>query len=155
MASTGSFSTGSSDSLGDSPGSSSASGPAMQTRRRARAFHPDAYRFVFAALQYTQEELERAMSDDIDDESGHISGPELLDGVRALGLRQYGFLARTVFESWNVRSTADFGRIVFELIERGEMRKTDRDQESDFCDVYEFDQALEQAYEVDTAVAFA
>ena len=48
----------------------------------------------------------------------------------------------------------DFGRIVFELIECGEMRKTDRDQLTDFFGVYDFDQALVRDYLIDTDGAF-
>ncbi|QDU41004.1 hypothetical protein Mal4_53690 [Maioricimonas rarisocia] len=117
-------------------------------------YHPDAYRFVFEALQFTQEQLQRPPARDPDDESAHISGQELLAGVRELALQRYGLLARSVFGHWGVRSTSDFGRIVFELIERGEMRKTDRDQLSDFADVYQFDEALEGEYEIDTDQAF-
>lgn len=116
-------------------------------------FHTDAYRFVFEALQFTQERLKRT-SQDAEDESAHISGPELLEGVRELGLKKFGMLAKTVFNHWGVKSTDDFGRIVFELIERGEMRKTDRDQLTDFFDVYNFDQALVHDYVIDTDAAF-
>jgi uncharacterized repeat protein (TIGR04138 family) len=116
-------------------------------------FHPDAYRFVFEALQFTQEHLKKTARD-ADDDSAHISGPELLEGVRELGLKKFGMLAKTVFQHWGVKSTDDFGRIVFELIECGEMRKTDRDQLTDFFDVYDFDQALIRDYSIDTDGAF-
>jgi len=116
-------------------------------------YHTDAYRFVFEALQLAQERLKRT-AQDADDESAHISGPELLEGVRELGLKKFGLLAKTVFNHWGVKTTDDFGRIVFELIERGEMRKTDRDQLTDFFDVYRFDQALVNDYVIDTDVAF-
>ena len=116
-------------------------------------FHPDAYRFVFEALQYSQEHLKKA-AQDAEDDSAHISGPELLGGVRELGLKKFGMLAKSVFQHWGVRSTDDFGRIVFELIECGEMRKTDRDQLTDFFGVYDFDQSLVHDYRIDTNVAF-
>ena len=116
-------------------------------------YHPDAYRFVFEALQFAQERLQRT-AQDADDESAHISGPELLDGVRELALKKFGMLSRTVFRHWGVKSTDDFGRIVFELIDRGEMRKTDRDQLTDFFDVYDFEQALVRDYLIDTDAAF-
>ena len=132
-----------------------ASTASSSSRRRPQMkFHPDAYKFVFAALQYSQEQLSRTLSDDPEDESAHISGPELLDGVRRLALHQYGMLARTVFETWGVRSTSDFGRIVFDLIERGDMKKTDQDHEEDFDNVYQFEDALETSYRVDAAKAF-
>ena len=116
-------------------------------------FHPDAYRFVFEALQHVQENQKKPVRD-ADDDSAHISGPELLDGVRELGLKKFGMLSKSVFEHWGVKATDDFGRIVFELIECGEMRKTERDQLVDFFGVYDFNQALVQDYQIDTSVAF-
>ncbi len=116
-------------------------------------FHPDAYRFIFEALQFTQEHLKKT-AQDADDDSAHICGPELLEGARELGLKKFGMLAKTVFNHWGVKSTDDFGRIVFELIECGEMRKTDRDQLTDFFDVYDFDKALVRDYAIDTDGAF-
>lgn len=117
-------------------------------------FHPDAYRFVFEALQYMQEKLRKPRHDDVEDESAHLSGQELLVGIRELGLHKYGLMARWVFRHWGVHSTEDFGRIVFELVDRGEMRKTDRDRINDFLEVYEFEEALDQAYDIPAHLAF-
>jgi uncharacterized repeat protein (TIGR04138 family) len=47
-----------------------------------------------------------------------------------------------VFESWNIRETADFGRIVFHLIAAGEMGKTAKDDIADFDGVYDFADAF-------------
>lgn len=74
--------------------------------------------------------------------------------MRELGLQRFGLMTLTVFHSWGVRSTDDFGRIVFELIERGEMRKTEQDQLSDFFEVYDFEQAFDRGYRIDTRTAF-
>jgi uncharacterized repeat protein (TIGR04138 family) len=119
-----------------------------------RRFHPNAYAFVFAALQHTQQRLGRPAKSGPEDDGAHISGPELLDGIRDLAHAQFGLLAKTVFRCWNVESTADFGRIVFELVERGEMRKTDRDHLSDFFDVFDFDDALDRRYQIEVRHAF-
>lgn len=122
--------------------------------RRGLKFHPQAYQFVFSALRYTQEHLGRARERDPENEESHISGRELLAGVRELALQQYGLLTITVFHHWGIQSTEDVGRIVFDLIERGEMRKTDRDSLSDFYDVYDFDEVFDRDYQVDTASVF-
>lgn len=112
-------------------------------------YHTDAYRFVSEALHHTQQTLKRPTSPrDPEDERAHISGQELLEGIRQLALDRYGPLAKDVFYHWGVKTTDDFGRIVFELIELGEMRKTDRDQLSDFFGVYDFDEALDQEYQI-------
>jgi uncharacterized repeat protein (TIGR04138 family) len=88
-----------------------------------------AYKFVFSALRFTQEQLGRDRSTEA---TGHISGPELLDGIRRLGLQHFGMMSIVVFKTWGIHSTDDFGKIVFQLIEAGEMRKTDDDQLHDF-----------------------
>lgn len=124
-----------------------ASDPASNRLR----YHPNAYKFVGDALKSTQVTLGRSQTED---QGGHISGPELLEGIRRLALRQFGLLTRTVFGQWGVVNTDDFGRIVFELIDRGEMRKTDRDQLSDFFDVYDFERVFDLEYEIDTNRAF-
>ena len=120
-----------------------------------------AYRFVFEALQYTQEKLRKphgrmpdSEADEAEDEAAHISGQELLQGIRRLALKRFGLMAQTVFHTWGVRNTSDFGRIVFELVDRGEMRKTERDSLEDFVDVYEFDAAFDHDYRIETSAAF-
>ena len=124
------------------------------TSQRLR-YHQNAYQFVFQALKFTQERLERnPRSDDAEEQESHISGQELLEGIRDLALEQFGMMAKTVFNGWRVRCTDDFGRIVFELVERGEMRKTDRDRLTDFYGVFDFDEAFDRDFTVDTSNAF-
>ncbi|AMV16839.1 Minf_1886 family protein [Planctomyces sp. SH-PL14] len=126
----------------------------MSVSRQTRLkYNRDAYRFIFEALQFTQEKLKRVSRGGTEDDA-HISGQELMEGVRELALKKFGLLAITVFHHWGVRATDDFGRIVFELIERGEMRKTDRDQLSDFFAVYDFTEALDRQYVIPVQDAF-
>jgi len=117
-------------------------------------YHPNAYQFVFAALRHTQQHLGRRAAREPDEEDAHISGQELLAGLREFALEQFGLMTTTVFHRWGVQSTEDFGRVVFELIERGEMRKTNRDQLSDFLDAYDFEEAFDRNYQLDTSSAF-
>lgn len=114
-------------------------------------YHPNAYQFVFAALRHSQENLGR---DRADHNTGHVSGNELLEGIRDLACQHFGLMTIPVFADWGVRSTEDFGKIVFELIEAGEMRKTDDDHLEDFVDVYDFRKAFDQDYQIDTSSAF-
>lgn len=117
-----------------------------------RTYHPMAYKFVFSALRFTQEQLGRDRSTEA---TGHISGPELLDGIRRLGLQHFGMMSIVVFKTWGIHSTDDFGKIVFQLIEAGEMRKTDDDQLDDFLGVYEFSKVFQDDYTLDTSEAFS
>src|SRR5262249_23199933 len=79
----------------------------------------------------------------------HVSGQELLAGIRDLALREFGFMARTVFHMWGIQRTDDFGDIVFNLVEAGLMNKTDEDTRQDFHDVYDLNQALVQGYRIE------
>ena len=117
-------------------------------------FHPHAYMFVSEALKTAQELVSREVVADRLDETHHISGPELLEGVRVLGLRQYGMMAPVVFHYWGLHSTDDFGRIVFEMIDRGDMRKSETDQLSDFHGVYVIDESIAHDYKIDVSKAF-
>lgn len=117
-------------------------------------YHHHAYLFIKDALAATQELLRRKPAGGPDDESAHISGRELLEGIRVLASRQFGMLAPSVFAAWGVHSTRDFGRIVFELVELGELRRTESDHISDFDDVYSFEDAFCHEYVIDTSRAF-
>lgn len=124
----------------------------VRNQSSSRTYHPLAYKFVFSALRFTQEQLGR---DRAAEATGHISGPELLDGIRLLGLQHFGMLSITVFKTWGIHGTDDFGRIVFELIEAGEMRKTQNDQLTDFFGVYDFGKVFREEYTLDTSDAFS
>ncbi|MBM4077110.1 MAG: hypothetical protein FJ267_15880 [Planctomycetes bacterium] len=127
---------------------------ANRSRRTRPSFHPHAYAFLNEALKTAQDLVRRQLVGTRVDDSHHISGRELLEGVRVLGLRLYGPMAPVVFRHWGLHSTDDFGRIVFELIERGEMKKSETDQISDFHDVYTFEDAFTEAYQIDVSKAF-
>jgi uncharacterized repeat protein (TIGR04138 family) len=76
----------------------------------------------------------------------HVSGRELCWALRDYALHQWGLMARVVLESWRVRSSADFGRIVFGFIDFDMMRKQDEDRIEDFKDVYAFTEAFEAPF---------
>jgi uncharacterized repeat protein (TIGR04138 family) len=117
--------------------------------RRDPRYAYEAYEFVFAALTHTQKILGRSVPDDAGTEPGpnhHVSGRELLQGVRDLALREYGLMARIVFHIWGIDRTDDFGEIIFNLVEANLMSKTPNDTRADFHNVYDLDQALVQEY---------
>ncbi|MFH1577570.1 MAG: Minf_1886 family protein [Candidatus Omnitrophota bacterium] len=97
-------------------------------------YKPDAYEFVMQALGFTQRKLNR---------KGHVSGRDLLEGIREFGLDQYGPMVKTVFNHWGVKKTGDFGEIVFNMIENRLMGKSDKDSLDDFQDVYDFEEAFD------------
>jgi uncharacterized repeat protein (TIGR04138 family) len=51
-----------------------------------------------------------------------------------------------VLNHWGVRSTGDFGDIVFNLIDIGQMKKTESDRREDFDDVFDFEDGLQETF---------
>jgi uncharacterized repeat protein (TIGR04138 family) len=92
-----------------------------------------AYRFVYEALDYTVKQMEKKR---------HITGRELLEGIRNLALDQFGGLAIMVFDAWGVRKTADFGNIVFNLVDADLMSRSENDSPEEFDEVYDFHEAF-------------
>ncbi len=99
----------------------------------------EAYLFVFEALAYTRQRLNR---------DTHVSGRELLSGIVELAHQHYGLMAITVFKHWGVTKTVDFGHIVFNLVNAELLRKTEEDSIADFDNVFDFDETLIRNYEI-------
>jgi uncharacterized repeat protein (TIGR04138 family) len=81
------------------------------------------------------------------DKSFHVSGPELLDGLRAYALEQFGPMAKTVLNDWGIKRCRDFGDLVFNLIEYNVFSKTADDQREDFSDIYTFEEAFVKPFQ--------
>lgn len=96
-------------------------------------YKPDAYEFLMQALYFTQKKINR---------QGHLSGRELLDGIRGLAIEKYGPMAKTVLNHWGITQTGDFGNIVFNLIGKQVLSKSEADQLNDFNAVYDFEAAF-------------
>jgi uncharacterized repeat protein (TIGR04138 family) len=79
----------------------------------------------------------------------HLTGRELCEAIRLYALDQFGFMAKTVLNNWGVHNTGDFGNIVFNLIEIGEMSKTKDDRREDFDDVFDFEAELRQEFRIE------
>src|SRR5882672_7244113 len=86
--------------------------------RKDPRFQRDAYLFVRDALDHTRKIVERPVRNRIRPMAGqHVTGQELLSGIREFALAQFGPMAITVFEEWGVRTCRDFGDIVFNMVE--------------------------------------
>ncbi len=109
-------------------------------------FDRKAYDFVRVGLDHTVKELRKKDSSRAE-KSRHVTGPELLDGLRIYALDQFGPLTKTVLEAWGVRRCRDFGEIVFNLIEYNVFSKTESDRREDFSDIYDFDDAFVKPFQ--------
>jgi len=105
-------------------------------------FSRGAYVFVREALDFTQKLIGKENRGPI----RHISGQELLDGIRQFALLQFGPMAVTVFEEWGVKNCRDFGDIVFNMVEIGLLAKTEKDSRDDFQNGYDFTEAFQKPF---------
>ena len=124
--------------------------PLAELLRRDRRYHHDAYFFVFEALRFAQEQMGLGgmtiPGDPETEEERHVTGQQLCEAIRQYAVQQYGMLAKNVLNEWGVRSTGDFGEIVFNLIDIGQMKKTESDRREDFENVFDFDEGLRDAF---------
>ncbi|MBU6401937.1 MAG: hypothetical protein KGS61_16595 [Verrucomicrobia bacterium] len=114
-----------------------------QVVQRDARYHRDAYLFVREALDHTQKNLSRSSRKLV---PHHVTGQELLEGIREFGLAQFGPMALSVFEEWGVRRCEDFGEIVFNMVEAKLLHKTDTDSRDDFKGGYDFREAFQRPF---------
>jgi len=113
-------------------------------------FQRDAYLFVREALDFTQKNVVKENREPVRSPAGqeekHVTGQELLEGIRGLALKEFGPMTITVFEEWGVRSCGDFGEIVFNMVNTGWLKKTEKDTRDDFQDGYDFKEAFRNPF---------
>ena len=103
----------------------------------------EAYNFVREALDHTQKMIGKPPKGET---LRHVSGRQLLDGVRAYALEQYGPMTLTVLHEWGLRRGEDIGEIVFNMVENSLLKKTDSDTRADFQGGYDFDEAFRKPF---------
>lgn len=105
-------------------------------------YHREAYFFLREALDYTQKAISKANKG----RSRHVTGQELLAGIRAYALDAYGPMALTLLQEWGVRCCEDFGELVFTMVEHGVLDKTERDSRADFQGGYDFEETFRKPF---------
>ncbi len=101
-------------------------------------YQRDAYVFLRDALDFTTKQQKKVKGATV----RHVSGPELLGGVRQYALKEFGPLVMTVFDNWGIHSCEDIGNMVFNLIGAGIFGKTEEDSIEDFKNVYDFEEVF-------------
>jgi len=96
-----------------------------------------AYEFLELALKFTQEKAKKT-----DGKIRHVTGQELLEGIREYALEQFASMAIVVFEEWGITSCEDFGEIVFNMVDEGILNKTEEDARKDFAGGFDFYEAF-------------
>jgi uncharacterized repeat protein (TIGR04138 family) len=98
----------------------------------------EAYLFVLEALFCTRKKFKKEK---------HVSGQELLEGIKDLALNRYGSTAKMVFNHWGIKKTVDLGDIVFNMVNAKLLSKTEEDSLDDFKDVYNFEDVFIKDYQ--------
>jgi uncharacterized repeat protein (TIGR04138 family) len=104
----------------------------------------EAYHFLRDALDFTIKQ--RRKSKEISAQRTHVTGQQLLEGVRLYALKQFGPMVTTVFDDWRVKGCEDFGHMVFNLVRCGIFGKTETDSIDDFKGAYDFHDAFVAPY---------
>jgi len=97
----------------------------------------EAYHFVKEALDHTQKNIGRHRRG-----RKHVTGQELLAGIREYALAQYGPMTIMLLGEWGIHNCRDFGEIVFNMVEIGWLAKTEEDSRADFEGGYDFTEAF-------------
>ncbi|HYG22580.1 MAG TPA: Minf_1886 family protein [Verrucomicrobiae bacterium] len=105
-------------------------------------YQRDGYLFVREALDHTQKAIVKENRGNL----RHVSGQELLGGIREYALSQFGPMTSTVLAEWGIRNCQDFGEIVFNMVEAGLLAKTEKDSRDDFQNGYDFFEAFEKPF---------
>jgi uncharacterized repeat protein (TIGR04138 family) len=103
----------------------------------------EAYLFVLEALYYTRKKYRIEK---------HVTGQELLEGLKDLALERYGAMTITVFEHWGIHKTIDFGNIVFNMVRKKILSKTEDDSIHDFENAYDFKKVFVNGYKMDVTL---
>ena len=103
-----------------------------------KRYHRDAFFFLREALDYTQKWVCKTNNGQM----RHVTGQELVQGIRKFAVTQFGPMAKTVLNEWGIEETSDFGEIVFTLIDFRILAKNQRDKKEDFNEGYNFEEAF-------------
>ena len=106
-------------------------------------YSPEAFSFLFEALSHA---MRMAGKEEAKGAERHVTGQEVLVGMRAYAADLFGPLAAQVWRSWGVHTSLDWGNIVFLLVEAQLLNRQDSDSIEDFRDGFDFDEVFVEGY---------
>ena len=104
-------------------------------------YHPHAYEFVRDALHAAVKHFRSGQEDQ------HVTGQEVLEGVRLFALEEYGPMAFTILSQWGLNRGEDVGNVVYNLIDTGYFGRNEGDSLEDFSGGYVFAEAFSKPFE--------
>lgn len=109
-------------------------------------YNTRALKFVFDGLGHSIQQIRESEEED-ELLPRHITGAELAQGLANLAKDRWGRLAMMVLNQWGIKTTRDFGEIVYLMIEQGWMTSQETDQIEDFDNVYDFEEIFEKQFD--------
>ena len=106
-------------------------------------YSPEAFTFLFEALEVA---VRIAGKDKNQGTARHVSGQEVLAGMREHALATFGPLAASVWRTWGIRESLDWGRIVFLLVDHGLLKRQEEDSIEDFREGFDFEPTFDAGY---------
>ena len=120
--------------------------PIFQLLQSDLRYQMQAYQFVQDSLAFAQEVLPQEKPQPGEDP--HLTGQELCEAIRLFAIDQFGYMSKTVLNNWGIHETRDFGEIVYNLIDIGLLRPSDKDEREHFTDVYSFEKAFVEDFQI-------
>jgi uncharacterized repeat protein (TIGR04138 family) len=106
-------------------------------------YSPEAFAFLFASLEHA---VRLAGKDAAQGAERHVTGQELLAGLRENAIETFGPLAAHVWRAWGIKSARDWGTIVFLLVDASMLKRKDSDKPEDFDQGFDFDEVFVERY---------
>jgi len=107
-------------------------------------YSPYAFQFLFEGLDHAVKLHKRHQREGA---ARHVSGQELIEGMKAYARELFGPLAAYVWRTWGIRETIDWGNIVFLLVDAELLTRQDGDTLDDFRSGFDFDREFVETYE--------
>lgn len=104
-------------------------------------YAPDAYEFINDAVIFTVKLFEQEKG-----KSRHVTGVELLIGVKELAIKKFGPMSYEIFQEWGIRDGMAVGNIVFNMLDYGLLSKTEKDSIEDFSVAFNFEEELKKPF---------
>ena len=111
-------------------------------------FPPMAYCFVRDSVHKALDNIVKAKRE-IGFDNGEvpdIKGADLCRFFRDTLISRFGPCAIDVLDTWNIKQTSDFGKIIYKLISVEILGKSENDSIEDFDDVFDFTEEFVMPY---------
>jgi uncharacterized repeat protein (TIGR04138 family) len=109
-------------------------------------------RYSLRAFEFVHEGLGRTVKKQYGDDAAsrgprHITGRQLCLGLAEFAAEKWGRMAGVVLNQLGLKTTEDFGQIVYLMVEHKWMYARPQDSMDEFKNVYDFEEVFEKNFE--------